>query len=411
MSGTQSGDCEPSPHESYGFTANWPGQGTCPSPNGGAGQGQQMDPLIRGQFVDWLAGRAAGGNPWMATVSFVNPHDIAWYHRFTATIKGERAAPHVYRNLPANFETEDERKEQRKPLMQLRGQQIENESFGVMPPDGTPQRTWTKLLDTYLHLQRMVDRQIAQVLDALAKSPFADNTIVVFVADHGEYGGAHGMRGKGFGFYDEGIRVPLVVKDPTASWTAATHATRDQLVESVDLAPLMLTLATGSSDWRGDSTYAQIARRADIAAILGDPKAPGRPYVAHATDEPGTSSKLPTTQQLAPAPNHVTGVRTRYGKFARYAFWKDGTLEIDESKPVQYEAYDYRTKAGRMELENVYRKRDARPLVRRLEATLQTAMEEQIQQPLPAALQPAQDQAMNAWFSQPPVEWTPATDN
>jgi arylsulfatase A-like enzyme len=54
MSGGQSGSCEANPYEQYGFTANWPGSGTCPSPNGGAGQGQAMDPLIRQQFRDWL---------------------------------------------------------------------------------------------------------------------------------------------------------------------------------------------------------------------------------------------------------------------------------------------------------------------------------------------------------------------
>ena len=47
LSGGQNGSCDADPYEAYGFTANWPGSGTCPSPNGGAGQGQAMDPLIR----------------------------------------------------------------------------------------------------------------------------------------------------------------------------------------------------------------------------------------------------------------------------------------------------------------------------------------------------------------------------
>lgn len=415
MSGGTDGTCIANPYESYGFTANWPGSGTCPSPNGGQGQGQAMDPVIRQQFRDWLSTRAPGGNPWQATVSFVNPHDIAWYPRFTRTIEGEADAPPVYSQLPSNFETEDGRKARKKPKMQLRSQQIENESFGPMPSDGTPKRLWTKMLDTYLKLQHEVDIQIGLVLKALNKSPFADNTIVVFCSDHGEYGGAHGMRGKGFAFYDEGARVPLIVKDPTGTWTKAKQVDRKQLVESVDLAALMLTLGTGNNDWRGDSTYAQIAGRADIAGILGNPKAPGRSYIAHATDEPGTSSTLPTTQQLDPAQNHITAVRTDHGKFARYAFWKDGTLEIDDSKPIQYEAYNYATKSGQREVDNIYNKRgaskDDKALVRRLDKLLDRAMQDEIQQPVPAALQPAQTQAMTDWFSQPPGEWTRATDN
>jgi arylsulfatase A-like enzyme len=415
LSGGQSGSCGTDPYEAYGFTANWPGSGTCPSPNGGPGQGQAMDPVIRQQFRDWIGARAAGGKPWAATVSFVNPHDIAWYPRWTRAVEGQSKPPSVYTRLPANFETTVGRRERNKPEMQRRAQQIENESFGLMPSDRQNPRLWTKMLDTYLLMQSQVDVQISLVLEALRKSPFADDTIVVFVSDHGEYGGAHGMRGKGFAFYDEGSRVPLIVKDPTGGWTKQVREDRRQLVESVDLAALMLTLGTGGNDWRGNSAYAQIAGRADIGAILQSPTAKGRPYIAHATDEPGTSSTLPTAQQIRPAPNHITAVRTQHGKFARYAYWKDGTIEIDESKPVQYEAYSYADAAGRLEIDNIYDKRgssaDDRALVRTLDKLLDQAMTDEIQAPVPAALQPAQDQAFVDWFAQPPATFTPATDN
>ena len=299
--------------------------------------------------------------------------------------------------------------------MQRRAQQIENESFGAMPSGREHPRMWTKMLDTYLLMQSQVDVQISLVLQALEKSPFADSTIVVFVSDHGEYGGAHGMRGKGFAFYDEGVRVPLIVKDPTGGWTKQKRIDRRQLVESVDLAALLLTLGTGGDDWRGNSTYAQIAGRADIAAILRDPTAKGRPYIAHATDEPGTSATLPTAQQLRPAPNHITAVRTQHGKFARYAYWKDGTIELDESRPVQYEAYNYADKAGRLEVDNIYAKRGSskadRALVRRLDKLLDVAMTDEIQAPLPVPLQATQAQAFTDWFAQPPATWTRDTDN
>jgi arylsulfatase A-like enzyme len=415
MSGDQSGGCEPNPYEAYGFTANWPGSGTCPSPNGGAGQGLQMDPLIRGQFTDWLGDRQPGGNPWAATVSFVNPHDIAWYPRWERNIEGENDPRRIYRNLPNNFETREGRAARNKPEMQYRAMQIANELFGIMPDNRDRQHLWLKMLDTYLLMQHLVDIQVGYVLDALKKSPFADNTIVVFTADHGEYAGAHGMRGKGFGFYDEGVRVPLIVKDPTGGWTQQLDTDRQQLLSSVDLAALMLTLGSGSDDWRGDSTYAQIAKRADAAAILTNPTAPGRPYIAHATDEPGTSPKVPTSQQKAPAPFHITGVRTPRGKIARYAFWKDGGTTIDESRPIQWEAYDYSTRGGRMELDNVYGKRGVsaadKGFAKRMEALLDQAMTDQIEETLPAPLQPVQQEAYTKWFSQPPSDFTRATDN
>lgn len=416
MSGDNvTGACEPNPYEAYGFTANWPGSGTCPSPNGGPGVGQAMDPVIRQQFVDWIGGRAAGGTPWLSVVSFVNPHDIAWYPRSTRQIEGESKAPRIYTALPDNYETRTERAERHKPLMQTRSMQIENEAFGVLPRGRTPTEPWTKMLDTYLVMQRQVDIQIAMVLKALSASPFADNTIVVFASDHGEYAGAHGMRGKGMAFYDEGIRVPLIVHDPTGGWTKATGSPRQHLVESVDLAAMFMTFATGGNDWRGNSTYAQIAGRADIAGICQRPSTPGRPYIAHATDEPGTSTLIPTAQQIAPAPNHILGVRTRQGKIAQYAYWKDGTLTVDASRPIQREAYDYSTKAGRLEVDNICRpkgtSRADRAFVKRMQVLLEKAIENEIQAPLPAALQPVQDQAFAAWFAQPTGGWTRATVN
>lgn len=415
LSGDQMGNCEPNPYERYGFTADWPGSGTCPSPNGGAGEGLAIDPLIRGQFVDWIRSRGAGEKPWAATVSLVNPHDIAWYPRFTRKVEGQSTAPPIFHRLPQNYETALERKARNKPGMQRRSQQIENELFGVMPDNRKLSHMWTKMLDTYLLMHRQVDMQVNLVLAALEDSPFADDTIVVFTADHGEYAGAHGMRGKGFAFYEEGVRVPLIVKDPTGGWTKHTKVDRRQLVSSVDLAGLLLTLATGGNDWRGDSDYAQIAARADVGAILQDPKAHGRAYIAHATDEPGTSPLIPTPQQLNPMPNHITGVRTPHGKLARYAFWKDGGFEIDESRAIHHETYNYAFKDGRRELDNVYDKRGAnrsdKALVRRLDALLDKAMSEEIQAPLPPALQPVQQQAYENWFSQPPGDFTWQTDN
>ncbi|HLH15156.1 MAG TPA: sulfatase-like hydrolase/transferase, partial [Solirubrobacteraceae bacterium] len=66
--------------ERYGFSG-----GTYPSPNGAPGQGTRADPGIARQFVEWFAGHA-GEAPWATTVSLVNPHDIAWWHRFTERI-------------------------------------------------------------------------------------------------------------------------------------------------------------------------------------------------------------------------------------------------------------------------------------------------------------------------------------
>lgn len=83
--------------ERYGFAG-----GTFPSPDGAPGQGMRVDPHVAGQFADWLR-REGDVGPWCATVSLVNPHDIAWWYRFSNRFPGEATAASVIDQLPPNF--------------------------------------------------------------------------------------------------------------------------------------------------------------------------------------------------------------------------------------------------------------------------------------------------------------------
>ena len=113
--------------------------------------------------------------------------------------------------------------------------------------------------------------------------------------------------------------MPLLVKDPRGVLTSAPERVREQLTSSVDLAPLLLTIASGSDDWRRDPHYSHIADRADLAGILADPTAPGRPYVLHATDE--TVTEFAIEPYAADAPLHVVALRTPAAKLATYSNW------------------------------------------------------------------------------------------
>ncbi|HEX5100961.1 MAG TPA: sulfatase-like hydrolase/transferase, partial [Polyangiaceae bacterium] len=62
-----------------------------------------------------------------------------------------------------------------------------------------------------------VDHHFGRVLDALAKRPFAERTIVIITSDHGEAFGEHGLYRHGFELWEELIRVPLVVYVPGAT--------------------------------------------------------------------------------------------------------------------------------------------------------------------------------------------------
>jgi choline-sulfatase len=58
-----------------------------------------------------------------------------------------------------------------------------------------------------------MDRQIGRILDAVEATGKADNTYIVFSADHGLACGHHGLMGKQ-NMYDHSVRVPLIVAGP-----------------------------------------------------------------------------------------------------------------------------------------------------------------------------------------------------
>jgi arylsulfatase A-like enzyme len=66
--------------------------------------------------------------------------------------------------------------------------------------------------DYYRYIS-FLDLQIGRILDALAATPAAANTIVVFAADSGVARGSHGLIGKQ-NLYEHSLRVPLIIAGP-----------------------------------------------------------------------------------------------------------------------------------------------------------------------------------------------------
>lgn len=377
--------------EKYGFSG-----GTYPSPDGGPGQGWGVDPFIAAQFEEWVA-KAPSDQPWCTTVSFVNPHDIAWWYRWSDHFPAEASAASIVADLPPNFETPAEMEAQAIPRLQFSHQDTTAVSFGRVPFSG-PQtvEAWTPFFDLYLKLLREVDSHIGTVMQALHSRPeLAANTIVVFTSDHGEYGGSHGMRGKGGAVYEEAIRVPLVVKDLRAgrSLTAAPRQRRTGLTSSVDVAPMLLSIATESSSWRKDPRYAHIAHRHDMLAMLRKPHAPGRTHILHASDEIVTEYAI--KPYAADAPLHIAAIRTPKAKLALYSNWVRGTANVTTAGQ-EAELYDYRSVTGRMETENRAGRED--PIESELHARLQRFAAEELRQSLPRRLQAAQRSGFDDYF-------------
>ncbi|MCW5981136.1 MAG: sulfatase [Bryobacteraceae bacterium] len=97
---------------------------------------------------------------------------------------------------------------------------------------------WKRFIQAYLAAVAFADEQVGRVLDALEKSPYADNTIVVFTSDHGWH-----MGEKNYNFkctnWEESTRVPLVIAAPGVSRKGAAC---DHPVSHVDIYPTLVDL-------------------------------------------------------------------------------------------------------------------------------------------------------------------------
>ena len=87
----------------------------------------------------------------------------------------------------------------------------------------------------------LIDDQVGRILEALEETGQADNTLVVFMSDHGEMLGDHGIYFKGPHFYDCQMRVPLIMRWPR--WWILKNRQVDGFVELVDLMPTFLEAA------------------------------------------------------------------------------------------------------------------------------------------------------------------------
>ncbi|MBC7235279.1 MAG: sulfatase-like hydrolase/transferase [Chloroflexi bacterium] len=105
--------------------------------------------------------------------------------------------------------------------------------------------------ELYWGLVEWVDGAIGQVLSALADSPVADNTIVIYTADHGENKGDHGMWWKNC-MFDSAARIPLIVRWPER-WPGGQR--RSGPCSLVDLSRTILEIAglQAPADWAGRS--------------------------------------------------------------------------------------------------------------------------------------------------------------
>lgn len=222
----------------YGFSG-WIGpepHGSAPRNSGGSAAGglSGRDVVYASEAVQLIEELDASGDqdPWLIMTSFVNPHDIALFGAVTEL--HPQFDFRINQNVPRipAAPTADE------PLVtKPRAQASYRE---VYPKVLQPLRDTLRYRRLYYSLQEQVDQQMLRVFEALQQSSFYQNTIVLFLSDHGEQLGAHGLFQKWYQAYEESIHVPLIIHSPAL---IKGRQTTDMLTSHVDVLPTMMGLA------------------------------------------------------------------------------------------------------------------------------------------------------------------------
>lgn len=206
------------------------------------------------QAIEWL-GRRDPGKPFFLKVSFVRPHS-------------PYDPPAVYYDL-------------------YRDRSMPAPSLGDWAAGNDDPRTAAQI-DAWrgrrsdVEIQRaracyyasitFIDHQIGRLLQALRRQHREawENTLVVFLSDHGDMLGDHHLWRKTYG-YEGSCRIPLIVRPP-ASWGGLRHQVRDEVAELRDIMPTFLEAA-------GVEIPGTCQGRSLLPLARGETGDPWRPYL------------------------------------------------------------------------------------------------------------------------------------
>lgn len=102
-----------------------------------------------------------------------------------------------------------------------------------------------KTIRRYYHAYcTLLDIEFGRLIAYLKKENLYDDTLIVLLADHGDYQGAHGLMCKGVAAFEEAYRIPLVFKLPQS---VAKGERRHGIVSIMDVGPTVLDIVGAQS--------------------------------------------------------------------------------------------------------------------------------------------------------------------
>lgn len=164
-----------------------------------------VDSLLPGAAIKFLETKRS--SPFFAVVSFCNPHNICEWTRgdklpdgpVGKAPPGEMCPPLRTNHLPPENETD---------IMQLMRRSYQ--ASRTFPVSGFNDEKWSQYEWAYYRMTEKVDHEIGKIINYIRQSELINNTIIVFLSDHGDCQGAHLWNQKSV-FYEEAVKVPFIV--------------------------------------------------------------------------------------------------------------------------------------------------------------------------------------------------------
>ena len=178
--------------------------------------------------IEKLRELAGGSEPFSLVVSYWGPHQPYYPTEPYASLYSPADIP----EYPAFDDDLAGR-----PFRHLIHREINHRSAERWPDWGT----WQEILARCYGQARQLDDAIGRFLAALDETGAADNTLVIWCADHGDAVASHGgLWDKASTYIEEVARVPMAVRWPAA---VSGGAAVDRLVSNMDVTATMLEAA------------------------------------------------------------------------------------------------------------------------------------------------------------------------
>lgn len=180
---------------------------------------QQYDRAVTAAACDFLRTRQRNDKPWCLVVGYYLPHcpficppDLFELYYDRVSIPPEPSLDAVH---PAVADWRVRR--------------------GVV---NLPEELVRRARAAYYGMVTLLDKNVGRVLEALDESVYRTDTVRVYLSDHGEMAGEHGMWWKS-NFYEGSVRVPMIWSWPG---TIPQGAVRDEVVSLLDVGPTLSEL-------------------------------------------------------------------------------------------------------------------------------------------------------------------------